>query len=707
VADQLFKYELNNYDGGLPNHPVVERHGYLIIRSDNHWELQFASRGAPRGVSGGLASYPFTVTSVGSHCRVVICDVENPRMKAEFDLPKIGHEQFLKELATIPGGVRSLPVREWPMVEVLKREPLLNVAKKVSTQIGDALQQCAGKWAPGQGIESSAHTVAATVVWGIIYSLLECPATWQPMDREEVLAVVNALTQRKPAPTELTSDEASAALAAGFTLSAVEQFGWMVVLKHDDASLATACNNAIGTLAGAGVCFIDRRSLSAHIQMTGEQAAFRRAVAKIFKSRNRALIRAICDGGVVFQPPSVSAPKILQDLATWWVQAPGMPSLVTADTLLGGRSVVQVPRASVMEIPQDQRSEPERQSMSTGVPVPLDDLLKQLDALTGLTPVKQDVRQLINMVRVARMRRSAGLPVTQVSRHLVFTGNPGTGKTTVARLLGQLYTAIGILKAGQVVEVARSDLVAGYIGQTAIKTTEAVERALGGILFIDEAYTLTRSSASGQDFGQEAVDTLVKLMEDHRDELVVIVAGYGQEMSHFITSNPGLPSRFPRTIHFPDYSNDELIAIFKDMCETGQYQISVEVLDSLHRYLTELPRSRDFGNGRLMRNLFEAALARQATRIVTTSDPDLTQLTADDLGLLYMRFAARVSGLALAVRPAGLAEVSGAQPCGALLRLKGRPGQCAASRPGACDLRPANGAPSALPDGPNGERPDR
>ena len=263
----------------------------------------------------------------------------------------------------------------------------------------------------------------------------------------------------------------------------------------------------------------------------------------------------------------------------------------------------------------------------------VDGLLGQLDGLTGLAPVKAEVRQLIDVVRAEQMRRAAGLPVSQVSRHLVFTGNPGTGKTTVARLLGQLYAAIGVLGTGQLVEVTRSDLVAGYVGQTAIKTTEAVRRALGGILFIDEAYALTRSAGSGQDYGQEAVDTLVKLMEDHRDELVVIAAGYGQEMAQFISSNPGLPSRFPRTIRFPDYSTDELLSIFEGMCERDRYQLSPDALDGLRQHLARLPRTPEFGNGRLVRNLFEAALARQASRIVASGGTDLTTLTRQDLAL--------------------------------------------------------------------------
>jgi SpoVK/Ycf46/Vps4 family AAA+-type ATPase len=231
------------------------------------------------------------------------------------------------------------------------------------------------------------------------------------------------------------------------------------------------------------------------------------------------------------------------------------------------------------------------------------------------------------------MRRERHLPVPETSHHLVFTGNPGTGKTTVARLLAQIYRTLGVVATGQLVETERAGMVAGFVGQTAIKTTQVVTSAIGGVLLIDEAYALLQGQES--DFGHEAVDTLVKLLEDRRDEVVVIVAGYPDEMSEFLDANPGLRSRFPRTITFPDYTTDELIAIFESLGKENSYELTPEARGKLRVLFDSEPRGKGFGNGRLARNLFEAALGKQATRIVDMTNPtdsDLCQLTADDIG---------------------------------------------------------------------------
>jgi SpoVK/Ycf46/Vps4 family AAA+-type ATPase len=261
-------------------------------------------------------------------------------------------------------------------------------------------------------------------------------------------------------------------------------------------------------------------------------------------------------------------------------------------------------------------------------------VLRELDALIGLAEVKKQVRELTALVRVQRLREAAGLPVVAMSHHLVFRGNPGTGKTTVARLIGRIYAALGVVPKGQVEEVDRSMLVAEYVGQTAIKTADAFGRARGGVLFIDEAYTLARDSGSGSGFGQEAIDTLVKLMEDHRDDTVLIVAGYPVEMDTFISTNPGLRSRFSRTIDFVDYSDDELLTIFVKLCRDGGYTATASAKAAVRTVLVGAARAPGFGNARAMRTLFERAVTAQAVRLASLRKPSrgtLRSLTSADV----------------------------------------------------------------------------
>lgn len=257
---------------------------------------------------------------------------------------------------------------------------------------------------------------------------------------------------------------------------------------------------------------------------------------------------------------------------------------------------------------------------------PLEELLAELDGLVGLAPVKAEVKLVANLIQVQNLRRERGLPVVESSRHLVFTGNPGTGKTTVARLLAQIYRTLRVVERGHLVETDRAGLVAGYVGQTALKVKEVFESALGGVLLIDEAYALARGGE--RDFGQEATDTLVKLMEDHRDDVAVIAAGYPDEMHRFVESNPGLRSRFPKTIHFPDYTTDELVAIFESMCKKASYVCTPEAREAARSWFEAQPRDKGFGNGRLARNLFEAAMARQASRLVARDNPTNEELMA-------------------------------------------------------------------------------
>ena len=304
---------------------------------------------------------------------------------------------------------------------------------------------------------------------------------------------------------------------------------------------------------------------------------------------------------------------LLGRMENWSVPRPGQEPV----TGPSGQPVAGGPPAAVLITPKR----------------PLEELLAELDDLIGLAPVKAEVRLVANLIQVQNLRRSRKLAVADSSRHLVFTGNPGTGKTTVARLLAQIYRTLGVVEKGHLVETDRSQLVAGYVGQTAIQVRKVVESALGGVLLVDEAYALARGDE--RDFGQEAIDTLVKLIEDHRDDLVVVAAGYPDEMATFVDANPGLRSRFPRSIAFPDYTDDELVAIFLSMAKTSAYACAEGVQARLHGWFAAQPRDRGFGNARLARNLFEAAVARQASRVVDLKDPtdeQLMALTADDIG---------------------------------------------------------------------------
>ena len=301
---------------------------------------------------------------------------------------------------------------------------------------------------------------------------------------------------------------------------------------------------------------------------------------------------------------------------------------------LGEKAAPKTPDKTPGRAPEKKSGGPEQPSEAPeSLPKEdMKDLLAELDGYIGLQTVKEEVHNLINMASVYQLRRQHDLPTTDMSLHLVFTGNPGTGKTMMARMMARIYRSLDILSRGQLVEVDRSGLVAGYVGQTAIKTQKVIEKAMGGVLFIDGAYAL--NGRSENDFGQEAIDTILKAMEDHRDDLVVIVAGYTDLMDRFIHSNPGLESRFNRFLLFDDYTTDEMVEIFRMQCKKGCYQLTEEAQPLIRDYIAEESADDSFGNARGVRNLFEHVLVAQNNRLAAMEKitrEDLMTITADDV----------------------------------------------------------------------------
>ena len=425
---------------------------------------------------------------------------------------------------------------------------------------------------PGAPIEDLTHEIAVEA-FNLAAAFIDCDGIQTDV---EIASFVEAFAGRFP--LQLKAKSVDDVRLAGTLRNAAEWLTKPSVLLE----ILVAMDAKQGT--GYAMVYYDRAMHLAHVVISLDVMTSARELASIERFRSL-LLRTIEGAGVVARP------------------GPGANVAAEGDR------------------PKDAAAAPSEPDTPAR---PVEELLAELDALIGLADVKREIGRVADLLQVHKLRSERGLPVPTASRHLVFTGNPGTGKTTVGRLVAEIYRSLGVVERGQLVETDRGGLVAGFVGQTAPKVEEAFDRADGGLLLIDEAYSLVRGGQ--KDFGREAIDAIVKLMEDRRDRVVVIAAGYPDEMGDFLDANPGLRSRFPKTIHFPDYDTDELFAIFELISGGQEYETGDEAAEAIKAWFTAQPRDKGFGNGRLARNLFDEIVARQASRIVAIEEPSDEEL---------------------------------------------------------------------------------
>mgnify|MGYP004446829595 FL=1 len=453
---------------------------------------------------------------------------------------------------------------------------------------------------------------------------------------ETGLSLVNAFEKDNPAFSKSLGQPLTAQYRA-------ELLSWLLYLYEADGLMTERKANYVNTVLGYSYSAADYMELMRRLQLHEQNfgslipTVLKAAVQFDAKRGNHKAAESIVRimdrmaescrlYGMANNPLAEMDQRIYILSLSNWLQDNGGKVLKTAGMT---SDLPEIPAMDNLAVPitkEEEEAKPEKS---------VDELLAELNALTGLKQVKEDVNSLINLLKIKQLRKERNMNNIDVSMHLVFMGNPGTGKTTVARLLAQIYHALGALSKGQLVEVDRSELVGGYVGQTAIKTQEVTDSALGGVLFIDEAYSLT-SGKDSSDFGYEAVNTLLVEMENHRDDLAVIVAGYPDLMEQFLTSNPGLKSRFNKFITFDDYNPEELMEIFVSMAAKNGYTLDDEAREAAKKILEDKYYTRDenFANGREVRNFFEKAMVRQANRLAALeniSDEQLAALTKEDL----------------------------------------------------------------------------